>query len=128
MSNTSSNKFMNTLRDYFLDCVDFDGYDNELDKLEGKDSLKAVYETFKSESGRDGQQAFKEWISGLPSCFNVDFENHTILKISKKWGSLPENPTEKQEDKILLNWFNFISFKFFQILKKNDSFFKLGAE
>ena len=58
------------------------------------------------------------WIMGLPTCLNIDFENYKILELAKLWGSIPENATEKQEDKILANWWNFIAVKFFQLVRK----------
>lgn len=65
------------------------------------------------------QNRFADWLAGLPSVFTVDFENYDILQIAKKWESIPENASEKQENKILNNWFNFISAKFFQLCNKN---------
>ncbi len=62
---------------------------------------------------------FREWLMGLPSAFSVDFENYRILEIAKKWGSLKENASEKEEDKVIDNWFNFTAVKFFQLCKKH---------
>jgi hypothetical protein len=88
-----------------------------------QEKVQFVLDTFKSEYGFNVskyglQGAFKEWLMGLPSVFNIDFENYKIIEIAKKWGSIPENATEKQEDKILENWFNFIACKFFQLCRK----------
>lgn len=107
---------------YILDAIDTDDYifKGESDK----ERLGFLYDIFVSEYGhmisRVGtQKAFSEWIQGLPSCFNIDFNNYDILKLAKKWGSLPANPTEKQEDKILANWWNFITSKTFQLFRKH---------
>ena len=59
------------------------------------------------------------WLMGLPSCFNIDFENYRILEIAKEWGSLAQNAAPHDEDKIISNWFNFISAKTIQLIKKN---------
>jgi hypothetical protein len=88
-----------------------------------QEKVQFVLDTFKSEYGFNVskyglQGAFKEWLMGLPSVFNIDFENYKIIEIAKKWGSIPENATEKQEDKIIENWFNFIACKFFQLCRK----------
>lgn len=61
---------------------------------------------------------FADHLQGLPSYFNMAFENYRIIEIAKEWGALPVNATEAQEDKILANWFNYISVKFFQLHKQ----------
>ncbi len=66
------------------------------------------------------QEVFRQWIMGLPSSFNIYFENYRIIEIAKEWGSLPLNATDKQEDKILDNWFNLIASKTFQLMKKHN--------
>lgn len=119
-------------RQYILDAISAEGYDNEdgtpAELKDSKDALAFLYKTFVKEYGFmfDGstgyrhtqERAFKEWIMGLPSSFNVDFENYKILQIAVKWGSIPADYTERQADKILANWFNFITVKTFQLFKK----------
>lgn len=91
-----------------------------------KESLQNVVDAFDSEYNFDAnkrrykniQQRFSEWLMGLPSALEIEYRNFAILELAKKWGSIPENATERQEDKIIENWFNFISAKFFQLCKK----------
>ena len=59
------------------------------------------------------QKSFADWLSGLP--LDVDFENYRIIELAKEWGALPENSTERQEDKIIANWFRFIACRFLQL-------------
>ena len=61
---------------------------------------------------------FADWLVGLPSVINIEFRNHAIIEIAKEWNSIPATATERQEDKILGNWFNFIANKFFQLHKQ----------
>ena len=64
------------------------------------------------------QNCFKEWLQGLPSVFTVDFENYKILELYCKWYNLKiEDLTESRQQKILNNWFNFISMKTFRLFK-----------
>jgi hypothetical protein len=116
-----------TVKQYIVDAISSEGYADSdgiaETLLDSKDALTFLYKTFQSEYGwhieRVGEQkAFKEWLMGLPSSFNIDFENLKILQLAVKWGSIPENYTEKQADKILENWFNFITVKTFQLFKK----------
>lgn len=111
---------------YMLDAINEDlkgNYNLETEPTTDQERVQFVLDTFKSEYGfnipRYGLQgAFKEWLMGLPSVIHIDFENYKIIEIAKKWGSLPENPTERQEDKIIEGWFNFIAVKFFQLCLK----------
>ena len=57
---------------------------------------------------------------GLPSSFNIDFTYHDIIERAKELGSLPENATETQENKIIANWFNYMAYKLIQLLRKNN--------
>jgi len=107
---------------YLLSCIDSSGYGMELNTE--KEKLQFIADTFKSEYGWQAERlgytkAFNEWLQGLPSCYNVDFENYRIIELAKEWGSLPINATDKQEDKILDGWFAFITHKTFQLMKKN---------
>ena len=110
---------------YILSCIDCSGYNITADS--DKDKLQFVADCFKKEYlfpdnlKRYGnyQKVFENWLMGLPSCFNVDYENYIIIQIAKKWGVLPLNADNKAEDKIINNWFNFISCKTFQLMKKH---------
>jgi hypothetical protein len=124
-----------TVKEYIINCIDSDGYDIPLDLMREahalnipfeeytKGKLQFLYDTFIIEYGwsipAHGEVgAFREWTQGLPSCFNIEFTNHGILVLAETWGSIPANATERQKDKILENWFNFIAVKTFQLFKK----------
>ena len=110
---------------YILDCIyTFDYLGIEL--TDQKEKLQFLYDTFKKEYWHEYNQkvhkniytGFSNWIMGLPSTFNIEFENWSIIEIAISWGSIPENASEKQQNKILENWFNFITNKTFQLFKK----------
>lgn len=111
-------------KEYIINAID--SYDYDLEGQEVKtdaQKIAFIYNTFKSEKGYDidriGEyKAFTDWIMGLPTCFNIDFTNYDIIKIAKKWGSLPKDSTAKEEQKIIDNWFNLITVKFFQLVRK----------
>ena len=105
---------------YILDCIDSSGYggtDGEALKLEtDSQKLRFLRETFESEYGwnikRVGEfKALTEWLQGLPSVCTIAFYNHDIIRLAKEWGSLPENATEAQEDKILEGYFRFMAMR-----------------
>lgn len=125
MKRKTQNLDVTFINPYILDCIDSSGY--EITCNTDKEKLQFLYNTFISEYWHDYNKkyyngniiaAFTLWLRGLPSCFNVDFENYVILQIAKRWGSIPDNASERQEDKILENWFNFISVKTFKLFKK----------
>ena len=118
---------------YILDCIDSEEYINSIynpnnfNPKTDREKLQFLYNVFISEYWSRHKtyykgnmiDCFKNWLMGLPSVFNVDFENYKILEIAIQWGSIPESASEKQKDKILKNWFNFIAVKTFQLLKKH---------
>jgi hypothetical protein len=115
-------KLDRTAKEYILDAIDSEGY--EIRTETEAEKIAFLADTFQKEYGfaikRYGaQKALAEWIMGLPSAFNIDFENYKILQIAVEWGSLPKDYTEKQADKILANWFNFISAKTLQLFRKH---------
>jgi len=65
-------------------------------------------------------ELFIDWCRGLPSCFNIEFENYKILELAVNTGGLKPDYTEKEADKILNNYFNFIACKTFQLFNKYD--------
>src|SRR6185437_8548517 len=108
---------------YLINCIDTEGYGKELNT--NTEKLQFIADTFKSEYGynikRLGlQETLKEWFMGLPSSFNIDFTYHDIIERAKELGSLPENATETQENKIIANWFNYMAYKLIQLLRKNN--------
>ena len=90
------------------------------------EKLQFLADTFNSEYGfpdnirRYGtkQNCFAEWLQGLPSCFNVAFYYADIIALAKLWGSIPENATEAQEDKICNNWWRYLADQTFQLFRK----------
>lgn len=115
------------VKQYIMDAICTDGYDYPVAAPSEKMLLQFLYDTFRSEYGwniaRVGEhKAFTEWMQGLPSSFNIDFENYKILELAYKWGSISPDlkgrAKERREDLILANWFNFITVKTFQLFKK----------
>lgn len=104
-----------------IDCIDLSGYEKNInDPLQ---KIRAVEKIFYTEYGfminRIGKlKALTEWLQGLPSVLTLPFYNVEILEIAKKWGSLKMNATEKQEDKILLNYWNYMANQLLQLFNK----------
>jgi hypothetical protein len=107
---------------YIIDCIDSEAY--EVKTSTDKEKIQFLFDTFRNEYGwyvkRVGvNEALKEWYMGLPSVFNMAFTNYDILQLAKKWGTLAENATEKQEDKILSNYWNLLASNTIQLFNKH---------
>ena len=116
---------MNTLdkqvKQYILNNIDNSGYSDEELKTD-KDKILFLKQTFYSEYGwnvtREGEhKALMEWYQGLPSSIAIDFYHWDIIKLAIEWGTLSENATEKQESKIIDNWFNLLAVKTGQLFR-----------
>ncbi len=104
---------------YLLDAIAWDGYDLPEPKT-NKDKINTFIDIFGTEQGwniqRIGpQQAMIEWLSGLPSCIHIDFNNHDILERAKKYGSIGPDASEKDQDKLLENYWRFMANKLLKL-------------
>ena len=102
------------IKQYMLDGITSE--DKELNTPEEK--LKYAMGRFKSEYShmieRKGQyMAFSEWLQGL--ALDYDFMNHEILNLAKKWGQ--DLSTEAKKDKILNDWWPFLTNQFFKLAR-----------
>jgi hypothetical protein len=107
--------------EYILKCISTDGHSLKEEPLTNKERLQFLYNTFKAEYGflikeRGKYTAFKEWLQGLPSSFNIEFMNAEIIKLAESIYQC--ELTEKEQYKVLSNWFNFISVKTFKLFEK----------
>lgn len=112
---------------YIISCINSEGYDVFSDSLNTPEAkLRFLHDTFVSEYWHDynkkryvtKQNAFREWIMGLPSSFDIEWENYRIIELAKRMGSLADDATYKQEEAILDNYFSFITNKVFVLFKK----------
>ena len=118
---SKSSELDRTAKRYILDCIDNSGY-SETPLNTDKEKINFLLECFKSEYSwainRYGEpKALVEWLQGLPSSISIVFYNCDILKLATDWGSLPANATEKQQDKILENYWNFMANKISQLFR-----------
>jgi len=124
--NTNSKEFKAQVRAYIMACIPdvqtiADEYEQMIEDTD-KARVNWVADTFNREYGDsyslrrwpNRQERFSQWLMCLP-VMTVAYENWRIIELAKQWGALPADATEKQEDKIIANWLNFISFKFWQL-------------
>jgi len=73
-------------------------------------------EYYKWQSHRNIKSVFTEYLQGLPSCVNIPFMNWEILEMASEISKI-NFKTEKQEWKIIDNYFNFMTDIFFKLVK-----------
>ena len=118
-----TNNSKHPVNQYIIDAISSEGY-NSKEAITTEEKLRFALNAFQSEYGwliaRKGKTAaFAEWLSGLPTCFNIAFSNYDILQLALKWGSIQENDRKSRKNMILNNWFDFIAVKFFQLCNRN---------
>ncbi len=123
---TTSKQIKTSAISYILNAIDGSGYDKEL--TTDQEKLQFLCDTFASEycfpdnlkRYKTYQNVLAQWLMGLPSSFHIDYENYRIIEIAKEWGSIPQDANDKQEDKILANWWNFIASNTLQLFNKHN--------
>lgn len=132
---TTTKEVREKIERYIIDCIDTSPYD-DIQRSE-MDRLKFVWECFNNEYAShqikyyngNVQSCFIGWVQGLPSVFNIDFENHAILEKGREWGMLPPLPSEQyrhspalkkavenKEDQFLKNWWGAVYVRFKSML------------
>jgi hypothetical protein len=112
-----------------LSFISFDGlgYDDEPADNTYEAAQKAHKEFMQWYEGhREGyfptvQDALSSYLSGLPSWFNAPFYNCDILELARDWGSLDNSSTDKDEDKILENYWNFMAVQLLKVWRKSPT-------
>ena len=105
---------------YLLDSIDFSGYELEIELKTNQQLINQLFKTFEKEGGWQVDRiglapALSDWLSGLPSCINIDFANYDIIERAKKYGSLAPGATEKDQDKLLSNYWDFMANKLIKL-------------
>jgi len=121
------------IKQYIIDSIYVTSYEDNIetdisDTKTDQEKLQYLFDRFISEKWNCNNikkyhhhniyAGFQDWIQGLPSSFNIAWTYADIIPLAIKTGSLPDNPTEQEEDKILNNYFNYITVKTFQLFKK----------
>lgn len=116
----SAAEYRKVVDEYIVNCITSE----DVVLATQKDKVNHAYNRFineiwnwqKAQKMQNMQDSFADWLQGIP--LDVDFENYAIIGLAKEWGALPENATEKQEDKIIEGWFRFIACRFLQLHAK----------
>ncbi len=113
-----------TIQNYLSEAIFFEDMPTATDKEKAELFKKSLYsegcfDTYNLKMFGSYQNCLSNHLQGLPSYINIPFNYCDIIELAKKLGSLPENSTEKQEDKICANYWKYMSAKVIQWLKKH---------
>jgi hypothetical protein len=112
------------IQEYILSCIDSTAYDIETETE--KEKLQFMLDTFGKEKFgqilyyKTVEKMFISWMQGLPSTFNVDYENYRILELAYLFELIPANADDNQESDILENWWKVIFKEVRTLLHEND--------
>ena len=116
----TSKKTHDLYNQYLLDSIDFSGYELEIELKTNQQLINQLFKIFEKEGGWNVKRiglapALSEWLSGLPSCINIDFANYDIIERAKKYGSLAPGASDKDQDKLLSNYWDFMANKLIKL-------------
>lgn len=100
------------IREYIIDCISTEGYDITAETPAEK--IKFLVDTFKKEYWnaenmryyKTFQNCFNNWCMGLPSSFNIEFENYKIIELGVKWGLLTADASEAKQQRFIKQYWN----------------------
>ena len=109
--------------EYCFNIIDLEPYEEtELSPYETVQRFFYYYEKeygWNIERTKNIQKNIAEWLTKLPSICNVDFTHYKILEVAKEFGS--DLSTEKKEQAVLDNWFNFIACNLLKLKNKSET-------
>jgi hypothetical protein len=99
-------KYKANYKNFILGCLDVDK------KTSREEKIEYLFNRFNKEYGfnikRLGKRkALAEWLSGL--AINIPFCNGDIIEFAKAMGSVDSELTEKQEDRIIEGYWEFMA-------------------
>jgi hypothetical protein len=122
---TNCKEVKTVIQKYVIDCIDTSDYPeiktdlkNQLSFIVDEFHRVAMYSNNIHRFKGNYQQLFIDWLSGLPSYFNVEYRNYEILELMSSFGlPLPANKEESQG----IDLFYYLVYReFLTLLKKNN--------
>ena len=103
-------EYKKNYKNYILSTIDEDVEGNPI--TSDTDKIKYIFDRFNSEYGWRVNQVGKiaamiDWLQGL--ALNIEFYNDAIINLAVKLGSIDENPSEKLQDRVIENYWNFMA-------------------
>ena len=110
MAKLHHTEYKKNYKNYILSNIDEDIEGNPI--TSEADKIKYIFDRFNSEYGWRVNQvgrlaAMVDWLQGL--ALNIEFYNDEIINLAIRLGSIDENPSEKLQDRVIENYWNFMA-------------------
>ena len=98
-------------QNYVLECLDSEDQFIDQEPTD-QEKIEYLFNRFHSEYGHEinrvgKQSAMAEWLAGL--AVNIPYWDEDIIDLAVEMGSIDEEPTEKQKETIVNNYFTFMA-------------------
>ena len=128
MLRTNTNKYKSNIKQYLLDCINYERTENCHDKGKLFYCSKMFIKEWVCpyEYRRQGGNVTKllaGWLSGL--AIDIDYEKHDIIEVAKKLHET-DYISDKKQEIIIQEWFNHLAYHLNRIFEENqkDWFYK----
>lgn len=110
MTKVHHTKYKPRYKQYILDQITDDGWDNPL--TDRREKIAHIIDRFNNEYGheipRQGKpKALAEWLSGI--ALPIATYNSEIIDLAVEMGSIDENPNDRLIDRVLENYYPFMA-------------------
>lgn len=118
---TNTKEYKERIYKYLLESIDFEDLEGE--EITDRQKIDYLFAHFESEYGHEKrrtpneQERLKGWLMGLPSYINIAFYNYDILELAKELHNT-KVLTEKEENKILENYWDHIAFMLLKLKRE----------
>jgi len=101
----------NNYKRYLIDCIDYPVQASATNDFLIVDRFFKIFNSeYNFEINKQGEQnALAEYMQGQPSSITLPCYYSDMIQLAKKFGSIPQDATEKQEQKIIDNFYNFFA-------------------
>jgi hypothetical protein len=119
---TTNKIFKDQIQEHILNGLSEDISSEQRDQLKAVvDSFHNWYSPYEQKRTPNRQEAFKEFLNGLPSELHLEWTNYGVNQTLNKWFTTAgEVYKEKSSDKDLDTYHNLVYREFNNLLKKND--------
>jgi len=110
MAKLHHTEYKKNYKNYILSNIEEDIEGNPISSE--ADKINYIFDRFNSEYGWRVNQVGKvaamvDWLQGL--ALDIEFYNDEIINLAIRLGSIDENPSEKLQDRVIENYWNFMA-------------------
>jgi hypothetical protein len=116
---TTKKEFKNQIQEHIIKCLSTDQYTELHFQLnEVVEAFKNWYSPYEQKRFPNRQEAFQDWLMGLPSELSVEYTNYGISETLKSWFENCGETYKEQKDE--LKFYTYLIYREFQSLCKQN--------